>query len=278
MRFPVHGWVGLALIALVWPLNWGLSGLRTHLLFFPLWLGYCLLVDGLVLRRDGDSLLSRSWSRYLGLFLVSAPAWWLFEAINLRTANWVYLGRERFSDSEYAVLATIAFSTVIPAVFGTAELLRGSAALTGMRTSRPLLASPSAPTAMLVTGVLMLALLLRWPRLFFALVWLALWLILEPLNHWLGHRTLLAPLRRGDRRPLVALAGGALVCGFFWELWNWHSYPKWTYEVPFVGFLRVFEMPLLGYGGYLPFALELFAIYHLVTGLLGTRRGSYLRL
>ena len=27
-------------------------------------------------------------------------------------------------------------------------------------------------------------------------------------------------------------------------------------------------MPVLGYLGYLPFALELFAIYHLVTGLL----------
>jgi hypothetical protein len=27
-------------------------------------------------------------------------------------------------------------------------------------------------------------------------------------------------------------------------------------------------MPLLGYGGYLPFSLELFALYHLVVGLL----------
>ena len=28
-------------------------------------------------------------------------------------------------------------------------------------------------------------------------------------------------------------------------------------------------MPLLGYLGYLPFALELFGLYHLVVGLLG---------
>ena len=28
-------------------------------------------------------------------------------------------------------------------------------------------------------------------------------------------------------------------------------------------------MPLLGYFGYLPFALELYGLYHLVTGLLG---------
>jgi hypothetical protein len=46
------------------------------------------------------------------------------------------------------------------------------------------------------------------------------------------------------------------VCGFFWEAWNFYSYPKWVYHVPFVSWLKLFEMPLLGYGGYLPFALE----------------------
>ena len=51
-----QGWVGLALIAICWPLNWTLPGLRTHLLFFPLWLGYTLAVDALTLRRSGSSL------------------------------------------------------------------------------------------------------------------------------------------------------------------------------------------------------------------------------
>ena len=55
-----HGWVGLALISVAWPLNWALPGMRTHLLFFPLWLGYALAVDALVLRRRGTSLLTRS--------------------------------------------------------------------------------------------------------------------------------------------------------------------------------------------------------------------------
>jgi hypothetical protein len=36
-------------------------------------------------------------------------------------------------------------------------------------------------------------------------------------------------------------------------------------------------MPLLGYGGYLPFALELHALYHLVMGLAGRRRVNYLQ-
>jgi hypothetical protein len=35
-------------------------------------------------------------------------------------------------------------------------------------------------------------------------------------------------------------------------------------------------MPLLGYGGYLPFALELYALYHLVAGTFGRRREDYI--
>ena len=75
---PMHGWVGLVLIAIFWPLNWFLPGLRTHLLFFPLWLGYVLVVDALVLHRRGTSILSRSRRGFVLLFVLSAPAWWLF--------------------------------------------------------------------------------------------------------------------------------------------------------------------------------------------------------
>ena len=57
----------------------------------------------------------------------------------------------------------------------------------------------------------------------------------------------------------LALAFAALICGFFWEFWNYWAVPKWTYTVPYVGFFKIFEMPLLGYLGYLPFGLELYA-------------------
>ena len=81
--WPLHGWLGLALVAVFWTLNWSLSGLRTHWGFFPLWLGYCLTVDALVFWRKGSSMLTRNPLAYAGLFLVSAPAWWLFELVNL---------------------------------------------------------------------------------------------------------------------------------------------------------------------------------------------------
>jgi hypothetical protein len=62
------------------------------------------------------------------------------------------------------------------------------------------------------------------------------------------------------------------VTGFFWEFWNFWSYPKWIYRLPYLELLHVFEMPLFGYLGYLPFALELFALYHLLAGLLSRGR------
>ena len=62
-----------------------------------MWLGYCLAMDGLVFWRTGTSLLKRSLSKYVGLFLVSAPVWWIFELLNVRTQNWVYQGATQFS-------------------------------------------------------------------------------------------------------------------------------------------------------------------------------------
>lgn len=126
-RWPGWGWLGLALVAVSWSLSWGLSGMRTHLLFFPLWLGYALIVDALVHRRRGSSILARSPGGFAALFAASVPMWWFFELLNRRLGNWIYLGGESLSDLEYALFASLSFSTVIPAVFETAELVRGFA-------------------------------------------------------------------------------------------------------------------------------------------------------
>jgi len=83
--------------------------------------GYVLVVDAMVKRRRGTSILTRSRLDFAGLFLASAPAWWLFEILNERTQNWIYVGAEQVGDLKYNLLATVAFSTVMPAVFETAE-------------------------------------------------------------------------------------------------------------------------------------------------------------
>lgn len=274
--FPRWGWWGLALIAVFWPVNWFWPGLRTHLAFFPLWLGYALTMDALAYRQKGTSLVSRSAWKFVGLFLLSAPVWWLFEAFNVRLRNWQYLGREFFDELTYAVLATIAFSTVMPAVFATVEWMAGQRWIQAFRQGPRVALGPSIAAPMALAGLLGVFLLLAWPRYFFPLVWVAPYLIVEAFNLWRGHPTALEGLPQGDWRLPVALALGTLFTGFFWELWNVFSYPKWVYDVPFVDFLHLFEMPLLGYLGYLPFGLELYAFYHAAMGLLGRSGEDYL--
>lgn len=256
--------MGLLLIAVFWPLNWLLPGMRTAYLFFPLWLGYILVVDALVFARTGTSLWTRSRRDFVLLFVASSPVWWIFEVINERTGNWEYLGSGQFTRLEYYVLCTLSFSTVMPAVFETAEYVRQFRWVDGLRPGWRLAPSPRLDLGLLLTGLAMLALTLAWPRFFYPFVWTSLVLLLEPLNGWLGRRRLLQFLEQGDWRPLLSLALGALICGFFWEMWNYKSFPKWIYHTPGAQYLHVFEMPLLGYGGYIPFALELFLLKNLL--------------
>jgi hypothetical protein len=276
--FPIHGRAGLILVVVFWILNWTLPGLRTHWGFFPLWLGYCLTIDGLVFRRTGTSLLTRSKPGFIGLFFVSAPVWWLFEALNLRTQNWIYFGADRFTTPEYAFWTTLSFTTVIPAVFGSAELMASFGFVNRLKRG-PVIGTDKRTTAgFFVLGWIMLALLLAWPLVFFPFVWISVYFILEPLNVWLGRRSLAEWTSQGDWRPVLSLWLGVLMTAFFWEMWNYLSYPRWLYQVPWGNWLHVFEMPLLGYGGYLPFALELYAIYHFTIGLFGHGRTDYIRL
>ena len=258
--FPDYGKVGVALVLLSWIMNWSLPGLRTHLLFFPQWLGYCLVVDGLVRMRTGHSHLPRNPGNYVLLFFLSAPVWWVFEGLNKITQNWIYLGRDAFTDLEYALFATLSFSTVIPAVFSTAELLasmkwvRRLGTMRGFRLDRPRL------WALHLGGWIMPLLMVIAPQLFFPFLWLAPFFIIDSLNALRGRRSILADLSRGRVRALVVYGLGALVCGFFWELWNIYAFPKWIYDIPYLEVLPVFEMPLAGYGGYIPFCWSLLAI------------------
>lgn len=277
-QVPLRGWLGLALILVFWPLNWLGPPVLTQWGFFPLWLGFCLVVDSLVFLRKGSSLYSRSRKKYLALFLISIPLWWLFEALNIRLQNWSYLGRDTYSALEYALMASLSFSTVIPAVLGSAELA-GSFDIWSSWKKGPVFDPGRVQEgAIFLLGWVSLAALLLWPRYFFPLVWLAVYFILEPINRWLGHSTLVSWTKKGDWRPLGALFLGVLFTGFFWEMWNFYSYPKWVYSVPFVDFGHLFEMPLLGYGGYLPFSLEIYAFTRLVFPLVGLESAGYIQL
>jgi hypothetical protein len=244
----------------------------------PSWLGYCLFVDGVVYYRTSTSLLTRNWRRYIGLFLLSAPVWWIFEGINWRLKNWVYLGAEVFSPIEYLFWATLNFTVVIPAVFGTAELF-ASFNFIKPKIRGPVIRPDNKTTlAFFTAGLIMLVVMMVWPRIFFPFAWLSLFFIFEPINIWLGNHSLTRWTQHGNWSPIITLWLGVLATGFFWEMWNYCSYPRWIYQIPWGDWLRIFKMPLLGYGGYIPFALELYTLIHLVYGILGIKECGYIRI
>lgn len=253
--------VGAVVNAVAWVSAWTRIGPLAHYSFFPLWLGFILVVDALSEARSGTSLWRRNQRAFVALFVVSAPFWWYFERLNRYVGNWHYLTSRQYSAGAYIFWASLAFSTVIPAVLSVAECLGVYSSV-----AQPVAALPRVPgpvaAAIVGAGVGTLALSLLFPRQFFPFLWLSLLLILDPINDRCGEASVIGLLRERAYAPIARLMAAGLICGFFWEMWNYWSLPKWWYTVPYVGFGKVFEMPILGYGGYLPFALEIFVVYH----------------
>lgn len=264
-KFKFYGYAGAFIMLICWAGNWFLGGLRTHLLFFPLWVGFILLLDAWIYMRTNSSLIHRDLRKFIGLFIISVPVWWLFELLNLRNQNWLYLGREYFSDFEFFILASLNFSTVMPAVFETTELVSSFRWTRNLNRGPVISDSNRTAYLLLIIGISMLVSDLLWPDYFFVFMWISVYLIIEGLNMLLKNKTLIHFTGSGNWRPLYMLAAGCLCCGFLWELWNFYSYPKWIYDIPFVGFGKIFDMPVLGYLGYIPFSFELYAIYILIS-------------
>jgi hypothetical protein len=267
-RFPWWGSLGISLIAAGWFLAWNTGQRHT---FTLLWLGYILLVNALVFRRSGYSLLTHRSRWFLALFPVSAAFWWLFEHLNQFVRNWYYSGVQAGSDWDYFVQATLPFSTVLPAVAATWSWLRQvprleAVALPALRGHAVL-----AWIAVFAGAAALVSMAIR-PEALYPVVWIGPLLLLAGLQRLLLGETLLEPIARGDWRPLLQPAAAGLICGFFWELWNYGSLAKWHYSIPYAQRFLVFEMPLAGYAGYLAFGVTCALVMDLVARLVERRR------
>ena len=124
-------------------------------------------------------------------------------------------------------------------------------------------------------GAAMLAWPLVWPSPYLAApVFLGFIFLLDPLNARAGDESLFRDLRDGHHERLINLLIAGFICGGLWEFWNFWARAKWIYTVPIFGDIKVFEMPVLGYFGFPPFALECLAMYVFIRRLLwrGARR------
>ena len=259
---PWWGWGGLALTMGVWFIAWTRLEVFAPFQLFtfsPLWLGYILFANALTYRRSGHSLLTDNPLYLLKLFVASAVFWWFFEYLNRFVQNWYYVGLDGISPLKYFLFATLPFATVIPAVISTHDLLAtypaAGAGLENFVRINVRFPRTIAVVALMVSaaGLLSIAIV---PNLLYPVLWLAPLFIITSLQVLFGGKTLFAPVRHGHWRRIYLAACAALICGFFWEMWNYQSVAKWIYTVPYVTRFKLFEMPVLGFAGYIPFGLE----------------------
>lgn len=269
--FPAWGWMGAAVMLAGWLMAWTrfawFEPLQAHTFCIP-WIGYILLTNALSVRRSGHSLLTDEPS-FLLLWPSSALFWWFFEYLNRFVQNWYYVGVETFSPLEYVIHASLAFATVLPAVLSTLHLLLTFRALNaGLRSLPPVTFMEDKRTAVLILFIAGggLTLMGRYPDYLYPLVWGAPLLVITAFQTLWGKPTIFSDLKDGDWRLICTGALAALICGFFWELWNYKSLARWEYAIPFVDRFHIFAMPVLGYGGYLPFGLECLLIGQMVLG------------
>ncbi len=278
--FRAWGWAGLAVIlfaesALLLQVTW------VAVYFTPLvWTGYLLLIDAMVWSLQGHSRLGSSAQEFLSLAFWSFTLWLIFEAYNLRLENWAYVGLTNHPFLQ-GVGCVWAFATIWPAMYETADFVR-ALGICRDPGNRRVVFNRSGHTILLVLGLLMLTLPVLLPvgvgRYLFGAVWLGFILLLDPINYRWSGPSLLRDWERGQNLTFNSFLIAGFVCGILWEFWNYWAGAKWVYVFPIWQKAKIFEMPLPGYLGFPPFALECFVMYEFIgtfrNRLAGLRRSS----
>jgi hypothetical protein len=266
-RFALYGYVGILVIGLAEGLLFSGNQLVGHWFTPIVWTGYILFVDALVYKLSGRSLLRTDRLEFLVIAVFSIGVWWLCEFYNAPRfwrsdlELWWHYHNLELNPFLRRVGYDWAFATIFPLLFLTAELF---AATVFKQKGRSLTIKLSQP---LLIGLVLLGAAgaivpLLYPSPWFApVIWLSFIFLLDPVNALRGQPSITNDLKHGDWRRLWSLLLSGLVCGVLWEFWNYWAISKWTYTVPFFGSIKIFEMPVLGFLGFPPFAVECWVMY-----------------
>ncbi len=230
----------------------------TSWLYFFAWWPLLLFLDGLLARLTGASLIRQRPREFVRMLWFSVTVWLSFEVFNLWLLNWRYAGMEPRLWLRWPGYA-LAFATVLPGVLLTARVL------TALGVGAHLQETPrdwgNWQPLFLLIGVACLILPFLAPNYAFPLIWLAFIFLLDPLLDLMTGDSLTRRFLVGDRQRHLCLLLAGLLCGLWWEMWNFPSPARWVYTLPVLNFGKIFEMPLLGYLGFLPFALECWVMF-----------------
>ena len=264
--WKLYGKIGLLIIAAAE----GLLFLRIKpfsIYFTPLvWTGYVLLIDSLIFGLKGRSLITTHFRQFLVLLLLSIGFWYVFEFYNLFIKNWQYVSLPKSKFWRYLGYFW-SFATIWPALLLTRQLLE-SLNLFNMINRK---SSGKLSLTFVKISVLVGTAFLLWPIIFpspylAAPLWLGFFLLLDPINYLWGEKSILGDWVSGKRETLYTLFLAGLICGILWEFWNFWAEAKWKYAVPIRPDWKIFEMPIIGYLGFLPFACEVYSMYNFALG------------
>ena len=286
-RFPLYGYLGIAVMVGAEILLFRGNQFVGHWMTPIVWTGYLLFIDALVYRISARSLLMSDRTELLLVAVISIGSWWLFELYNAprfwKTDLELWWHYHNLEPNLWLrrVGYDWAFATITPALLETAQCFQLTIFKNGVRSptvrqgnlrGRPSL-TVGLPTPVLVILIVIgfagVIVPLIYPNEWLApVIWLSFILLVDPCNALLGLPAITSDLVRHDWRRLLSLLLSGLLCGFLWEFWNYWALSKWTYTVPYFGHVKIFEMPVLGFLGFPPFAVECWAIYIFVRWLL----------
>ncbi len=253
----------LALALAGWAVGlWGIlrgDKIILQYLYFFAWYPYIACLDGVLGRLRGNCWLLTRPRQFLQMFFWSVTVWLLFEALNLYLKNWGYVGVIPIGWVRWGGYVA-AFATVLPGMLLTAQVLEALGAFKGVK-GRPCSLGTWQPVSLLLGTALLIGPLI-FPGYAFPLVWGAFFFLLDPFCDLWGGDSLINRFAQGERREHLCLLIAGLICGLWWEAWNWFAVSKWVYTLPVLNCWKVFEMPLPGYLGFPPFALEAAVMYN----------------
>jgi hypothetical protein len=214
----------------------------------------------------GESPLGTRPRAFFKLAFWSLPLWLIFEAYNLRLQNWAYVGLP--ANPLLQGLGYIwSFATIWPAILGTADFLEALGWFHS-KAKRPFVFGPTGHFTFILFGMVLVVAPLLVPvsigQYLFGAVWVGFVLLLDPLNYWARSPSLLGDLAAGRTARIYSLLVSGLICGVLWEFWNYWAAAKWLYVFPIMQDWKIFEMPIAGYVGFAPFALECFVMFEFV--------------
>jgi hypothetical protein len=259
-----YGGIGLILLAEI-SIIFGWDVLSTWVTPFC-WTGYILLLDSVVLKLRGRSLMTTDTAAFWWMWPLSVAFWLIFEGYNLRIDNWYYINMPPHAWVTWFG-KTWAFATIMPGIFETAEFLVALGVFRRFM-MRPKRIRPWLLRTYLGMGIVFAIVPLVTPRTiahYMAIpVWGAFIFLLDPFLYRKGRPSMLGDWSCGRVDRFLTILTAGLICGMLWEFWNFWAHTKWIYEVPFLGHLKIFEMPIIGWLGFPPFAVELFCMYSFV--------------